>query len=145
MKDRVGKRQVSKSSEKIIKNKNISILYIEDNIDNYELMQSIIIDHISANLISAAQGQRGLELAKAKIPDLIILDIGLPDISGIEVLKQIKNDPDLRDIPVIIHSADVNPTTIDQITKLGANEYIPKPPNMTLLINTINKYTGCNK
>lgn len=77
-----------KSSEKIIRNKDVSILYIEDNIDNYELMQSIIIDHISANLISAAQGQRGLELAKAKFPDLIILDIGLPDISGIEVLKK---------------------------------------------------------
>lgn len=119
--------------------KQLKILYIEDNLENYQLMEAIVVEHLRAELISAALGERGIELAIATIPDLILLDLGLPDISGKDVLVRLKNTSVTSSIPIIVHSADANPSRIKKIKDLGAEEYLVKPVDISTLISTILK------
>lgn len=103
------------------------LLYIEDNLSNIRLVERIVDAYDGTDLISAMQGRRGLELAQQHQPALILLDYNLPDISGEDVLRELRADLSTKDIPVIVMSADATPSTIRRVFEAGANEYVSKP------------------
>lgn len=119
-----------------------AVLYIEDNPSNVRLMEEIFSRHYNKKLQVAMSGERGLELSKSIDPSLIILDIGLPDISGAVVLNRLKRDEQTKHIPIIINSADASQTQIDFMLRAGATDYITKPINVKNLLKVIRKHLG---
>ncbi|HWF52046.1 MAG TPA: response regulator [Solirubrobacteraceae bacterium] len=104
------------------------ILYIEDNLANLMLVERIL-DHQAARveLIPAMQGRLGLELARDHHLDLILLDVHLPDLPGIEVLRRLRAQEDTREIPVVVLSADASVNQIKALRDAGACDYLTKP------------------
>ena len=104
-----------------------TVLYIEDNASNTVLVESALSMRPHIRFISAVQGQLGLELAREHQPDLVLLDLHLPDISGEAVLAGLKSDPRTAEAPVIIVSADATKSRIRELLASGAHGYITKP------------------
>lgn len=113
------------------------ILYIEDNLPNLRLIERILAHHPGVELISAMQGSLGLDLAREHTPDLILLDQHLPDIDGDEVLRRLKLNPETRDIPVVVISADATPGQIERLLALGAKYYLTKPLDVKHFISVL--------
>ncbi|MGH2375336.1 MAG: response regulator [bacterium] len=111
-----------------------TVLYIEDNLSNLALVQRILARRPEVRLIEAMQGQAGLHLAREHRPDLILLDLHLPDIQGDEVLRQIKEDPATCGIPVVIISADATRSQIERLLAAGARDYFTKPLDVKRLL-----------
>lgn len=103
------------------------VLYIEDNLANLKLIEGIFTDIMPLRLIPAMQGRLGLELACEHVPDLILLDLHLPDLDGSEVLRRLKDNEATRDIPVVILSADATQGQIERLLTQGATRYLTKP------------------
>jgi CheY-like chemotaxis protein len=114
-----------------------TILYIEDNLANLQLVQGILAYRPSITLVSAMHGNLGLDLARRHQPDLILLDLHLPDISGEEVFKLLKEDPATSAIPVVIVSADASRETLKRLEGSGINHFLTKPVNVALFLDTI--------
>ena len=91
------------------------MLYIEDNLSNLRLVEEILEHWPGITLLSAMQGTIGLDLAREHQPDLILLDLHLPDLSGDEVLRRLKSDPRTRSIPVVMLSADAQPRQVKRL------------------------------
>ena len=104
-----------------------TVLYVEDNLSNIELIQRLLTHRPGVNLLPAMQGRLGLDLARRHRPDLILLDLHLPDIPGDEVLRRLREVPETRHIPVIMISADANPGQIQRLVAAGAWRYLTKP------------------
>ncbi len=103
------------------------VLYIEDNPANYRLIELALAHRPGVRLMAAPLGRQGVELAARLRPDLVLLDLHLPDISGEEVFRQLKAAPGTRDIPVVVLSADAMPDRTRQLRAAGAAEYLTKP------------------
>ena len=114
-----------------------TVLYIEDNLSNLRLLERIIARRSGVTLLSAMQGSRGLELACAHRPDLIILDLHLPDMPGADVLARLLADPTTKAIPVVILSADATPGQISRLLEQGARAYLTKPLDVRGLLSLI--------
>lgn len=119
-----------------------TLLYIEDNLANYTLIESIFAGHPQIRLLAAMQGRRGLDLAVEHLPDLILLDLHLPDIPGDEVLRLLRGDSRTRGIPLIIISADATPSRIQRLLAAGADDYITKPLDVDEFLATIDRVLG---
>ncbi len=104
-----------------------TILYVEDNLSNFKLMEHVLGHRPGVRLLAAMQGHLGLELAKQHHPDLVLLDLDLPDMHGSDVLATLRADPQLSDITVVVISADATPGQIDRLTDAGARAYLTKP------------------
>jgi hypothetical protein len=78
-----------------------TVLYVEDNLSNFTLIERVLVAHRNVKLLPAMQGRIGLDLAREHHPDLILLDLHLPDIHGAEVLGRLRAEPETREIPVI--------------------------------------------
>lgn len=115
------------------------VLYIEDNVSNVRLMQRLLLDRPSITLLHAADGQIGLTLACARRPDLVLLDLHLPDVSGEEVLRQLGADPGLRHIPVVVLSADATPGQVKRTLASGAVAYLTKPLDLRNVLAVIDR------
>src|SRR5438105_4550639 len=107
--------------------RDLSVLHIEDNPMMTEFVESLCHTRDGVHLQSAMLGRIGIELAQASKPDVIFLDVHLPDIDGTEVLRLLKADPVTRGIPVVILSADATGERVEQLVKLGASKYMTKP------------------
>jgi PAS domain S-box-containing protein len=105
----------------------LRILYIEDNLANLTLVERILDRQAWVDLIPAMQGRLGLELARDHQPDLIVLDVHLPDLPGLEVLRRLKAQEDTHDIPVVVLSADASVEQIKALRDAGACDYLTKP------------------
>jgi PAS domain S-box-containing protein len=103
------------------------ILYIEDNFSNVTLVDQMLAERPAIELMTAMQGRVGLELARQHAPDLVLLDLHLPDMPGWQVLAQLKADQLTRDIPVVIISADATSPQIKRLLSAGARAYLTKP------------------
>jgi PAS domain S-box-containing protein len=103
------------------------VLYIEDNRSNVRLMQRVMERRPGIALLHAADGREGLAMAASERPDLILLDLHLPDMSGQEVLRRLASDNVLRGIPVAVLSADASPLQSRRLTSSGAVAYLTKP------------------
>jgi signal transduction histidine kinase len=104
-----------------------TVLYIEDNLSNLKLIERLLARRPGVRLISAALGSLGLELARQHRPDLILLDLHLPDLPGREVLARLQADPATSHSPVVVVSADATPGEIGRLRSAGARDYLTKP------------------
>ncbi len=109
-----------------------NVLIVDDNPLNLRLLAQIL-NHMGFTVRPAKNGRIALSSAKAAPPDLILLDIMMPEMNGFEVLAHLKADPDLRDIPVLVISALDDMDSIVKGIKLGAEDYLPKPFERVLL------------
>ncbi len=114
-----------------------TVLYIEDNLSNLRLIERIFEHCDGVRLITAMQGQLGLDLAQTHSPDWILLDLHLPDVPGEEVLKQLQQSPRTREIPVTVLSADATRTQISRILHAGARDYLTKPVDIRQLLQLL--------
>ena len=103
------------------------ILQIEDNLSNLKLVERIVQRRPGIELLAATQGGLGIELARQHRPDLILLDLHLPDMPGQEVLRRLQSYPETRRVPVVILSADATKTKIARLMESGASAYLTKP------------------
>ena len=113
------------------------ILYIEDNLSNLTLVEQLLADQSDVDLITAMQGRLGFELALQHNPDLILLDLHLPDLPGWTVLDQLKRNLATSHIPVVVISADATKRQIDRLLAAGARSYLTKPLDVPEFYRTI--------
>jgi CheY-like chemotaxis protein/two-component sensor histidine kinase len=104
-----------------------TLLYVEDNPANLELIERLIARSPDIRLLTAKDGLQGIRLAGANLPDVILMDINLPDVSGIEALKILREDPATAHIPVVALSADAMPRDIEKGMQAGFFRYLTKP------------------
>lgn len=116
-----------------------TVLFVEDNPANLRLMQRVFQSRPAIRLVTAMQGGLGLKLARECRPDLILLDLNLPDLSGDEFLVHLSSDPDLAGIPVLMVSGDANPSQIARVLELGAVGYITKPFDIPHLLRQVDR------
>jgi PAS domain S-box-containing protein len=114
-----------------------TVLYIEDNLANLHLVEQIFarVGHIE--IMAAVQGRLGLELARTHRPDLILLDLHLPDMGGQDVAKALRADDATREIPIVVLSADAYSSQRRRLLALGVDAYITKPFDVNEMIALI--------
>jgi signal transduction histidine kinase/ActR/RegA family two-component response regulator len=105
----------------------LSVLYIEDNPANVEVVARYLRGRPNTKLVSAISGRVGIECAVRDVPDIIMLDLNLPDLQGDEVLNELKADPATAAIPVVVLSADASHGVIRRLLAGGAFAYLTKP------------------
>ncbi|HET7688881.1 MAG TPA: PAS domain S-box protein [Nocardioidaceae bacterium] len=115
------------------------MLYIEDNEPNVRVMESVLGLRPQWRLIHAALGSLGLELARAHLPDLVMLDLHLPDAFGADILAALKSDPATAAIPVVVLSADASPHRIRKLLEDGALRYLTKPLEIDGVIELVDE------
>jgi two-component system cell cycle response regulator DivK len=116
-----------------------TILVVEDNELNMKLFNDLLESH-GYLVVQTRDGLAALELARQHRPDLILMDIQLPEVSGIEVTKWLKEDDDLKAIPVIAVTAFAMKGDEQKIREGGCEAYISKPISVMSFLQTIDKY-----
>ena len=119
-----------------------TILCIEDNLSNLNLIERILAGRPHFRLLSAMQGSLGLELAREHRPDLILLDLHLPDVAGDEALRKLRQDPTTRRIPVVMISADATHGEIKRLLAAGADDYLTKPLDVKRFLEVVEEKLG---
>ncbi len=118
-----------------------TILYIEDNLSNVELVEQILtIQRADIELITNSFGKKAVPLSIEHCPDLILLDLNLPDIHGSIVLQQLQSVEETRNIPVVIISADAMPHQLEKLLEAGAKRYLTKPLDIPEFLQLIQDY-----
>lgn len=117
------------------------VLVVDDDEDNLRLM-TFVLEIFNCTLITAKDGETALALAKNYRPDLILLDIILPDLSGVEIVQKLRHNQQTRQIPVIALTALATPEDKEKILSAGCNEYMKKPYMVDELEMLLNRYLG---
>jgi len=117
------------------------VLIVEDNELNMKLFHDLL-DSQGYETLQTREGLQALALARAHHPDLILMDIQLPEISGLEVTKWLKDDDDLRSIPVIAVTAFAMKGDEERIRQGGCEAYISKPISVMHFLDTIRQHLG---
>lgn len=115
------------------------ILYVEDNPLNMRLVKKILID-LGFDMLEAVDGRSGIELAVVHTPDLILLDINLPDIDGLEITRQLKQHATTRRIPIIALTANAMYGDKERCLDAGCDGYIAKPVAKLELKNVLHHF-----
>jgi two-component system cell cycle response regulator DivK len=116
-----------------------TILIVEDNEKNMKLVRDIL-RHNGHETIEAVTGGDGVRLASERKPDLILMDIQLPDIDGIEALRRIRQDSSLDAVAVIAVSASVMPDDQQKIVTSGFDAFVTKPINLKQFLDTVKRF-----
>jgi len=116
-----------------------TLLYVEDNPANMKLVEQLVARRPDMSLLTAVNGNSGIELARASQPEVILMDINLPDISGFEALKILREDPATAHIPVVAISANAMPRDIEKGLKAGFFRYLTKPIKVNEFMGTLNE------
>ncbi len=114
------------------------VLVIEDNIDNMDLVR-FLLEQVGYEVLEARDGRTGLELAYQKRPDVILLDMSIPEVDGWKVAHQLKNDPQSKSICIIALTAHILPGDRKKALEAGCDGFISKPldiPNFTGQVET---------
>ncbi len=111
--------------------------YVEDNLTNVEVMRGVLQQRPQISLEVSSSGLDGLESIRRTRPDLVLLDMHLPDISGLELLRHLKDDADLSEIPVIVVSADATASRMSEALNLGALHYVTKPVDVARFLELL--------
>jgi PAS domain S-box-containing protein len=114
-----------------------TVLYVEDNPANLKLVTMLIARRSDLRLLTAENGNLGVELAQAHLPDVILMDINLPGISGLKVMSILSKDSVTAHIPIIALSANANPSDIERGLKAGFLKYLTKPIRVDELMETL--------
>lgn len=120
-----------------------TVLYIEDNAANQELVRQLMRRRPGVRLLCAALGGDGLAVARAEVPDLILLDLQLPDMDGLEVARRLRADGDTRGIPIVAVSAHSAAGDIDRGLARGLDGYLTKPVRLQELLREIDARLAC--
>lgn len=126
-------------ANKIINDENIktaNILVVDDNEQNLELLQAYLED-LECKTVSAMDGIIALELIKEAKPDLVLLDVMMPKMSGFEVCRRIKNNPETADLPVIMVTALNELGDIERAIESGTDDFLSKPVNKLELLTRV--------
>ena len=115
----------------------IRVLHVEDNLANLALVEQILARHQEIELIAATMGAVALELARWHKPDVILLDLHLPDMSGLDVLGRLRADPATTSIPVVVVSADATPDRMARLDTTSVAAYLTKPIDVRELLRVI--------
>ncbi len=116
-----------------------TVLVVEDNELNMKLFHDLLEAH-GYNILQTKDGMDALRIAREHKPDLILMDIQLPEVSGLEVIKWIKEDEDLKSIPVIAVTAFAMKGDEEKIREGGCEAYIAKPISVTKFLETVRKF-----
>ena len=114
-----------------------TLLYVEDNPANLKLIEQLILRRPDMRLLSARDGNLGIELARANRPEVILMDINLPGISGIEAMRILRADPVTAHIPVVALSANAMPRDIEKGLAAGFFRYLTKPIKVNEFMQTL--------
>lgn len=117
-----------------------TVLYIEDNPVNLKLVTKLIEKRTAITLLSAEEPVRGIELALQHRPDMILLDINLPEMSGFEVLRHLRDMDETRDIPVVALSANAMAGDLKKGEEAGFDGYLTKPINVKQFFEVLERY-----
>ncbi len=116
-----------------------TVLYVEDNPANLMLVEDLVARQPDIQLLSATDGSRGIEIARTSLPDMILMDINLPGISGIQALKILREDNATAHIPVVALSGNAIPRDIKKGLEAGFFRYLTKPINVREFMNTLDE------
>lgn len=116
-----------------------TVLVVEDNALNMKLFCAVL-EARGLQTVGALDGRSGLSLARERRPDLILLDIQLPDISGLEVVRQLREDESLKHIPVIAVTAFALGGDAERVLAAGCDAYIPKPIQIPEFVAIVEKF-----
>jgi signal transduction histidine kinase/ActR/RegA family two-component response regulator len=119
-----------------------TVLYVEDMVENLRLVEQVLKQRPSTTLIPAMLAGVALDLARQHRPDLILLDLRLPDMPGEDVMHELSIDPATRNIPIVILSANATRQHIDQLRAAGATAYLTKPIRVRDLLKTLDGILG---
>lgn len=130
----------------LLTRKSGTILYIEDNLSNVELVEQILVNlQAEIKLVTDCYGERTVPLAIEHQPDLILLDLNLPDIHGSVVFEQLRAQGQTKNIPVVVISADAMPRQMNKLLKAGVKNYLTKPLDIPAFIQTLEEiFSGNN-
>jgi len=112
------------------------VLVVDDNEQNLELLLAYLED-IDCQTISAVDGSEAIEIVRDKLPDLILLDVMMPKMSGFEVCKRLKNDPKTSEIPIIMVTALSELGDIERAIDSGTDDFLSKPVNKLELLTRV--------
>jgi signal transduction histidine kinase/CheY-like chemotaxis protein len=115
----------------------LTVLYIEDNLSNLQLVEQLLSRRPEVTLIPAMRPQLGLDLACEHHPDLVLLDLHLPDLPGEEVLRRLQSNPRTAEIPVVILSADARPSQVERLLDQGVRAFLTKPLDIKQLLEVL--------
>jgi PAS domain S-box-containing protein len=115
-----------------------TLLYVEDNPANMKLVEKLIAQRPDIHLLSAVNGTLGIEIARTSSPDVILMDINLPGISGIEAMQILREDPATAHIPIVALSANAMPRDIEKGMEAGFFRYLTKPIRVKEFMDTLN-------
>jgi CheY-like chemotaxis protein len=127
-----------KSCQPCVNNRPL-ILAVDDDEDNL-LLLSEVLEPMSCSFISATHGQAAILLAQNFHPDLILLDVMLPDFNGVEVVKRLKQNPQTKEIPIVAVTALARAEDRERLLLAGCNEYISKPYMLDDLEEIVRRY-----
>jgi CheY-like chemotaxis protein len=114
-----------------------TLLYVEDNPANLKLVEQLIARRPDMRLLSARDGNLGIQLARTNQPEVILMDINLPGISGIEALRILREDPSTTHIPIVALSANAMPRDIEKGLLAGFFQYLTKPIKINEFMDTL--------
>ncbi|MET0396215.1 MAG: PAS domain S-box protein, partial [Longimicrobiaceae bacterium] len=117
-----------------------TLLYVEDNLANLSLVETILLSRPGWRTVPALQGRLGVELAREHRPDLVLLDLHLPDIPGEEVLRRLRADERTAGIPVVVISADATHAMVDRLRAAGADAYLTKPLDIDEFLAAVERF-----
>ena len=115
------------------------ILYVEDNPQNMRLVRKIL-KHAGYEVLEAEDGLSGIEMTKSHQPDLILMDVNLPDIDGLEATQRIRKLPEFATTPIIALTANAMVGDREKALQAGCDGYLPKPISKTELLKTVSEY-----
>ena len=115
------------------------VLYIEDNFHNRRIVNKVLASR-GFTVVEAEDGEKGLEMVRAMRPPLVLLDITLPGMDGIEVVKNIKSDETVQYIPVIAVTASAMRGDKERFLEAGCDDYLSKPIQVSELIDMVEKH-----
>jgi PAS domain S-box-containing protein len=118
------------------------LLYIEDTLTNIRFVEAVLRRRPSVELIPAMMGRLGLDLAREHQPDLILLDLHLPDLGGPDVLRRLRHDEQTRNIPVVILSADATDAARTPLIDTQAQGFLTQPIGVQALLDIVDRFAG---
>lgn len=132
-----GGKTNDRAPEEQTKEKTLNPHFVEDNKSNLQLMRTIFDKREKCKLTLSESAADAIERSNADIPDMFLLDVNLPDSAGTELLEKIRSEPLLKGVPVIVVSADANPSMINAFEALGVLDYLTKPADVQRLLTLI--------
>jgi len=119
-----------------------TVLVVEDNLATIALVESVFALRPTIRLLTAMQGSIAVELAREHLPELIVLDLHLPDLDGAEVIGRLRADPRTAAIPVVMYSADATEREVQRLLAAGAVAYLTKPAKVTEFLAMVDGILG---